>query len=789
MPRPPSPVDLFALALLSAATLTFEVVLTRFFAIQQFHHFAFVVISLGVMGSAASGLLLALRPRHPPLGLLSLAFALSVALADLTINFLPFDSYAIAWDPKQLFILINYFLAAGAPFLFSGWTVGAFLVNAGPTAHRPYAVNLVGSALGLPLALASMEMLNGAGAIWLAAALGLLSAVLFSQRRLARFSLALLAAFALLLTFRTPSALTLRLSPYKSLSAALLAPGARLGLSRWGATARVDVVESSSTHVFPGLSLNADVELPRQVALFVDGDGPLPITALSPDSPAAAELAYSMPTALAYQLRPTARALILDAGAGLEAVLALAAGADHIDLSNEEPLVRETLVGSYAGPSQWLFRDPRLTLLAQAARGAMRSDGESYDIIQFALRDAFRPVTSGAFSLNENFLLTVESMADAYRRLRPDGLLVITRWLGNPPSESAKAWATLLAALDAEGVAEPAARLIAFRSMRTATLIAARRPLSAGELAAARAFLHANGFDPIFLPDLTADELNRSNVLPRDIYHELFAAVMRDPRTAIAENGFNLQPSTDNRPFFFHFFRWRQTSEVLATLGLTWQPFGGSGYLTLLLLLGVMLLFAVPLAVAPALVFRRRRGIKPVSARFALFFLCLGAGYLFVEIPLIQRFTLLLERPSLSFSLVLFCLLLGSGFGSLLSPRLELRRSLASLVGVLCLSAALLPALIRWALPWAWPGRFALAALLLLPAGFLMGVPFASGLRQLVSRSPGSVPWAWAINGAVSGVSGVAAAMVSLDLGFAATLVFGALAYAGAWIAARNWGR
>lgn len=769
---------LLGLGLLSAAMLAFEIGLTRLFAVQQFFHFAFLVVGLAVMGVAAGGLALALRPRPPSLSRLAALFGLAVPLAYGLINGVPFDSYSVAWDPRQLLVLALTFLAAAVPFLLAGWATAAALAAAGQAAHRPYAAVLAGSALGGPLALGAHALGGSAAALALAGALGWAAAASFAAGR-QRLALLLPAAALLGLGLRPPPSLWPTLSPYKPLALARLIPDARLTLTRWSASARLDVVESRAFHQFPGLSLGTSVPLPDQAALFLDGDGPWPVTALSPDDPQAAQLARRLPSGLAYLLRPGARALILEPGAGTPALVALALGASHVDLPTDEPLVLEVLQGPYAAFTHHLLRDPRVRALPRAGRGALRG-GERYQVVEFALSDPFRPVTSGAFSLTEDYTLTVEAFADAYDRLTEDGLLVVTRWLGTPPSESARAWATLLAALRARGLADPSAHLVAYRSMRTATLLAARGPFTAGELAQVRAFLEANGFDPVYLPDLRPEELNRHNRLPEEVYHALFLDLLRRPEATLLTYDFNLAPPTDDRPFFFHFFRWRQTPEVLAQLGLLWQPFGGSGYLVLLALLALTLLLAVPMALAPLAARAASRPGRPALAYFA----CLGAGFLLVEIPLIQRLTLLLDRPAPALATVLFVLLLASGVGSELSPRLSLERALGALLLLLAALALALPAVVRLALPWPLPARLLVAAGLLAPPGVLMGVPFAAGLRRLEARAPGWIPWAWAVNGAVSGVSGVVAAMVALDLGTTAVLVLGALAYAGARLAA-----
>jgi hypothetical protein len=481
-----------------------------------------------------------------------------------------------------------------------------------------------------------------------------------------------------------------------------------------------------------------------------------------------------MPAALAYQLRPGANSLLLQPGAGLEILVALGGGAARVHVARDEPAVFEVLSGPYADFSEGLLQDARVELLERPSRGALLEGDESYDIVHFALSDPFRPVTNGAFSLTEHYPLTVESLSDAMGRLSENGLLVLTRWLGTPPSESARAWATLLAAVDTAEIEE---RVLAFRGMRTATMLASARPFTAEELRRVREFLAQNGYDPIWLPDLMPAELNRRNQLPEPVYHELYSELIQSPQSAIDLYKFNLHPPTDDRPYFYHFFRWAQTPEVLSSLGQTWQPFGGSGYLVLVALLVMVLLIAAALLIFPGFAGASRS--SPGIAYFA----CIGAGYLLLEIPLIQQFTLLLDRPTLALAVVLFTLLLMSGIGSWFSARMPLRSSLAALAALVILIVLTLPYLIRLGLPWPLGMRLVLSTLVLAPLGFLMGIPFASGLRRV---GPTQIPWAWSANGALSGVGGVVAAMLTLDLGFRVALIIGALAYLGALLATRR---
>jgi hypothetical protein len=768
---------LAALALLSAGTLAYEFCLTRLLAIQQFHHFGFLVIGLAIMGLAAGGVVLSLLPTRPSLALQSSAFGASVVAAYLALNLLPFDSYSIAWDRRQAAILLVYFLASAAPLFLSGWATAGALSQAGEAAFLPYAASLLGGAWGLLGAMAIA--VRGVPAIAaLSAACGLAAAALDLRPWPARALAGAFALVTLVLGARAPEWLAVRVSPYKPLVSALLAGGARHLAASESLSSRLDVVESPSLHAFPGLSLQYSGPLPQQTSLYLDADGPYPVTHVRADSAVAVGIARSFPSALAYSLRPEARTLVLQSGGGLEVLTALALGSDSVVAPQPEPLTRE-----YLGGDDYLWRDPRVQSLPVSDRVALQAGG-TYDIVDFALSDAYRPVTSGAFALGENYLLTVPAIQAAFGALESDGILVLTRWLTTPPAESTRAWATAIAGLRAEGMLQPEAHLAVYRGLRTSTLLASRRPWTDVELAGIRRFLNDEGWDAIYLPGLHTDETNRTYVVPSNPYPDLFAQLLADPQAAYAASEFAIRPATDDRPYFFHFFRWRQTPETLASLGQTWQPYGGSGYFVLLGLLGLSLLLSIPMFVIPGWKYRRRMPagrVRTSPAHFAL----LGGAFIFVEIGLLQQLTLLVDRPALSFALVVGVLLAASGLGSLASPRVS--RSSALLVAATAaavLAGGALP-VIHSALGLPLSGRIVLAAALVAVPGVAMGVPFPGALRELEREARGSIAWAWAINGSASGIGGVLAALVSLDWGIRATLLLGALMYLGAWATTR----
>lgn len=785
-----------AIALVSAATLLLELALLRVFAVQQFYHFAFMAISLALLGAGASGSLLSVRGRPFRPAPLSVAFAVATVVAHLIVNYIPFDSFSIAWDRRQILYLAIYFLAAAAPFVFAGILIGGELMRAGQRAgsHTVYGANLIGSATGSLGSLAALNLLGDAGTVLLAAILGALAGVVFdlaaarTSRAPAPGATAVLLALVLLLAV-PPDFLALRLSPYKTLPILSQAIGSEHVLTAWSATARVDVVESETIHVMPGLSLNSPVPVPPQAGLLLDGDSLMPITFLSPDAPEAQSLADHVPLGLAYRLRPGARTLVLEAGAGLDVLLALAAGAAHVTAVEDNSLIVETVRSRYGTGTDDLFDRPNVRTVEASGRVFVRRrGGERYELIVVSLSDPHRPVTSGAYSLTENYVYTVEGFRDYLATLGEDGLLVVTRWLQSPPSEAPRTFAALVAAQRALGH-DPAQTLIAFRSLRTATIIASPRPYTEAELEIVRDFLETRGYDGIYYPGIRPEELNRYNVLQEPAYHDLFVRILEDAEDVYENYRFDIRPPTDDHPFFFHYFKWRQTPEILATLGRTWQPFGGSGYFVLVALLILVALAALVLIVAPLLLLRSRSrravvtGARAWRLRVFVYFAAIGLAFLFVEVPLAQRFILILREPVIALSVVIFTILLFSGLGSLSVRRWPLKGALAALVAAAVVYPLLLPSFATFALRLGDSARLLATVAALAPLGYLMGLPFAAGLRVVEELEPPLVPWAWAINGSFSVISSVLAVMVALTWNLSTVLYFGAAAYAIAWLA------
>jgi hypothetical protein len=787
-------------AILSASAMAFEITLTRLFSVTQWYHFAFLAVSVALLGYGASGAALSLVPRwgQPPAArrasILSLLFSLAVIAAYLCLNHLPFDSYRIAWERIQVLYLVLYYLALTVPFFCAGMVTGLLLTAHPQQTTRLYAANLFGSAFGGLIPIVALSLV-GEGTILVVAALGLLATFAFRQpaqepdttarprptQLVTTFLLVVSISLLLFLAWRPPSLFRLRLSTYKGLSQVLRFPDAEVDWQRWNAFSRVDRVTSSTIRSAPGLSLSYPGKLPQQDALFVDGDDLSPQSdgVQSPQSDGVqSPFTNYLPVALPYQLRPGAHALVLEPRGGLDLWVALSHGAAQVVAVESNPLLVEA-----AGQ---VYKEPRVQVVHEDGRSYARRSQETFDLVHLSLTDSCRPVTSGAYSLGERYDLTVEAFEDYLALLRPGGILVVERWLQLPPSEFLRAGATVIEALRRSGVEDPSARLAVVRGWQVGLILVKNGDLDQEELLAIRGFCQTRGLDPVALPGLTEAEANQLNILPEPVYYRAFRQLLTQPRTLYVEHPYDVRPPTDDQPFFFHLFKWAQARAVLGQLGKSWQPWGGSGYFVLVALLAVAVALSAMLILLPAAFVRRSSAQRTAPRiRVLVYFGLLGLGFLFVEIPLLQRFILFLGQPIYAFSTVVAALLFFSGLGSLAASRLSFRRTIPFLILAIPLYPLGLPLLFKALLGAPLTVRLLATATCLAPLGFLMGTPFPGGLGWLREKAPHFIPWAWAINGCASVMASVLAAMVALSAGFTWVLAAAALAYAGAWLALR----
>ncbi len=490
--------------LVSASTLAWEISLTRIFAITQFYHFAFLVVNVALLGFGASGTVLALRPqwttdstavvvahRHQRsavyrrLEYCSLAFTASLLGSYFIINFLPFDSYAVAWDSSQIWLLILYYLTLATPFFFTGLAVGIALSMTGTQNNRTYAANLLGSAGGALLVPLILPILGIPDILFLIAALGLLAAAITRWQTHSRnlpnwrsigAGLAYLSGWfaLLLLVVLSPAIADLNLSVYKGLPQALNYPQAAVIAREDGVIARTELIESGGVRSLPGLSFQYSGPLPPQYGLFSDSDDLSPVIDSREDIDLTA-LDY-MPEALAYELRFEGTTLILNPRGGLAIWQAINTDGTRRQVYAVEPDPGIIAVVNDLLDERSPYRQPQVHAIPETTRSFLQRTPQSFDIIHLPLNQPFRPVTSGAYSLGETYDLTLQAMQEYIEHLTPDGILVLTRWLQTPPSESARALALVTEGLERHGIKATGEYIVAIRGVQTATFFVKRSP-------------------------------------------------------------------------------------------------------------------------------------------------------------------------------------------------------------------------------------------------------------------------------------------------------------------------
>lgn len=781
----------FAVALIGAVGLAYELALMRIFSITQWHHFAYMIISIAMLGFGSAGTVLAvvsskIRGRERGwLGAASVGFAFSIPACYILGQVIPFETFHLSSSPVQLIHLLTLYLVLSFPFFLCALCINiTFLMR--PDRIGPlYGVNMAGSAAGAlivtlllfqvsPAALPALLALLA----WVAALL-LIGTVAQKWKRVLTVVLLIFAAFSL--------GVSPRVSDYKGLSYVLQLPDSRIVARARSPMSEITAVSSSLIRETPGQLSGYPMDslgpLPEQVGLFFDAGSLSVINRFDGDLAPFAFLDY-VTAALPYHLTTQPRTLVIGAGGGTDVLMALAHGAPMVTAVEINPSVFPMIEQHFDSFSGGLYRRPDVKAVHAEARHFLHTTPAKFDLIHLSLIDAFTTAASGVSALNESYLYTREALQLDLQRLSPRGILSITRWIKTPARDTIKLFATAVEALEAEGISDPGAHLLWIRSWNTATVLVSRNPWTVRQRAAAMRFCEERGFDLCHAPGLPPELVNRFIILPRPVYYDAAQALLSGNRQNYYRRFlFHIRPATDNCPYFFRFFKWSALKRLLDGMGTEWIPFVEWGYLALLATLLQGTVAALICILAPLVAFRRE-GLSGLPAlRGMAYFGATGMAYMFVEIAFIQKIMLFLAYPIYAVAVVLLSFLLCSGLGAAWSsqrvaadPRLHRRCMvglLVSLGGVTLLLQVATPMLISL------PETARICAALLLPAplAFFMGVPFPSGLEAIGTRQVPFIPWAWGVNGVLSVVATPVAMLIAMHAGLNALIAAAALLY------------
>jgi len=802
-----------AVALVSLAVIGLELVLMRSLSLRWWHHFAYLVISVALLGFGASGTVLALLYRvvegwwREWMAGAALLLALSVPAVRWAARAVPLDVQYLSWDLGQAVQVGVLEVFLFVPFLFGGAVIGLALMDEPKRIAGHYAANLVGSGLGAVAAVLLMHLVPAEDLfIVMAGAAFLAGAMIVPWYRAGGVAAVLLTAVALIHLYALAPREPL-FSPYKTLPQTLAMPGTEVIHQDEGPLGRIDVVAGPALHYGPGLSLAWTDPLPPHVLMILDGDAASGIYDVT-DRDGWRFLDYTT-RAAGYHVRPVsepraqasglpapsnarragsprrlrrapasaahedaADVLVVGAGGGADIGLARYHGAERIVALEMNRDIIRAMTGPLRDRGGRIYRAPGVEVVPLEARGYLASTDRRFRLIQVPPLEAFGASGAGLYATQESYLYTVEALGAMLDHLASSGLVCLTRWAQEPPRDGLRLFDTARAALASRGL-EPGPRLAMIRSWVTVTVLASRQPLSGEETARLRAFCEARRFDLCYLPDLAAEEVNRCHVLERPYFAEGAAALLSPRREAFLEEyPFAVAAVTDDAPYFSHFLKWTRLPDLADQLGRRVRAYLERGYL----MLAAALVQAVGLALVLILVplVPRAAGLRGTEGKAASlgYFLLIGLGFLALEMGFLQRFILYLAHPVYSAAVVIAAFLVFGGAGSLLSrcwgvgPR---QVGAAAAAGVVAVGAVYLMHLDTWLAATQgqpMPVRFLVAAGLVAPLAFAMGHMLPSGMRQVGWAAPTVVPWAWAVNGTASVIATVGTPLAAMHVGF-----------------------
>lgn len=782
----------FSLGLLSASLIAFQLSLMQLIAAVQWNHFAYMVISVALLGFGASGTLLAFTrkwfERNASVALYLLMLLTGVAMCVIVLFssalFGKFDTYLIFADLSNVKYLFLSYFSFFVPFFLGALAIGLIYTQYVSRIGTMYFADLLGSGLGGIFLLGLLWLFYPAQLPAVVAILPIVAGMLIIPvqwiKQLIVPSLLLLLLPLYLIVY--PS--TLPVSEFKGVSRALNMPDSEVYMERKSPYGHIQVIKAPSFRNAPGLSLSYTGDIAVGDVIYSNGDWYGHLTERV-DSVSGHFLDYTTHN-LPYVInRSPADVLVLDGKTGLHAHHALLKGAKEVVLVEENREVLNLLGEELVEQNGRLFLNPKLKVVNANSRSFLLADHAMYDLIVLPPIESFGG-NSGANALEEQYLLTLEAMSDVWEHLSPEGMVEITSWMDYPVRNPLKVLATLVETLVNEGYTNVKQHLVAIRSWGTISFVLKKSPFEADEVAQIRAFCEEMYFDSVLLPDIDPAEQSVFNHLEDDGFFDYVNLVVSSDRDAFYSNyDFNVRPATDNKPYFSQFLKFKRLGKLRNLFGQEAVPFLEIGYFITLLTFFQIIVIAFVLIIAPLfLVQWKGRG----KAYTLLHFSGIGVGFMFVEIVFIQQFILYFGNPVVAASAVLTGMLIFSGVGSLASSKLK--NSNKSIVKVLLLVivfilgyALVLTPLLRASIGLPFILKILFSIGLIAPVAFFMGMPFPIGLKQLDKRNNKLIPWAWGVNGCFSVVSTVLATIIAVELGFIWVMILASIAYGGALVA------
>ena len=781
-PPPPertSSALLVAIALTSFSALLLELALTRLFSVVLFYHFAFLAISVALLGLGAGGVFAYLRrrwlTRFETRQLAAVLCTINAVSIFLTLEIVLHVPVSLELSQWNLLRLTAIYLSSTVPFFFTGLIFSVVFARETRHVTRLYGADLLGGAVACLAVVPILNWMGGPNAVLFAGFTSGVAAIVWKRKHTKHgpfpffygFNLqSIIPALLLVLILFNHAGRWIDVIYAKG----LFRDRSWVEFAQWNAISRVEVDNQGGAK-----------------AVVIDADASTYIMNADlnhwPGSEWQKNL-MSAPPALANVLRPHGEYAIIGPGGGVDVLRAVANGSPNVTGIEINPIIANTVMGDrYAEYSYHLYQRPDVHIHVTDGRSFVRNSKDQYDVVQMTLVDTWASTAAGAFALSENSLYTADAFREYFQHLKPDGMIAITRWEFHQPREALRVVSVAMEALHQLGVANPARNFIVVSEGELdedgipVVVLAKKSGFTAEEEAAVVAHLEQYGnLEPLYLP--SAPGANPFSAL----------IAKNDPWAFAKDYAYNVTPVSDNAPFFFFTLKLKQAfgDEGLRE-GIDWKVNLGVAVLGMVFLIS---LAAVLVFLILPMIFGSGHAKSGGSWIQLLYFVAVGLGFILVEIAFIQRFVLFLGHPTYALTVVIFLLLLSSGAGSLVSRRWLTEPArvwipLLLLVAAICIHVVLLPGLLNALVGLPFVVKLLISALLLIPLGLAMGMPFPTGLRALAGaeslvqgESTGNaVEWAWAMNAASSVLGSVLAMVIAIYWGLNITLACGAVAY------------
>ncbi len=799
--------------LVSFTAIGWQIALMRCLLIARYHHFSFLVISCALLGFGAGGTGLylgrGLIDRHGDAvfrwGILG--FALSMPGCFRLGELLPVNVY---FPPVLMTETLGwwclFWLVHLAPFVCAGTLIGLALMMGKGRVHTIYAANLVGSAAGA-LGTIMLTYFFAPNALVVPLALTVVFSGVFLLRdsagilRIPYASCLIVSAVGGMVTWVLPAdaVFPLNIDQYKTLAYLnrLVEQGsARKERTLHGPRGQVDLF--SGPHFHTMLSLGASEAPPAMDIVVKDGFQAGAILASGKEEHA--RFLMSTLSAIPYRLVQPERILILGESGALYVMMARLSQARSIVVVNPDENVLKVL---REHPSR-VLADPRIRVMRATPRSFLDQACEKFDIIHLAALEGFSPGSGGIGGLREDYLATKEGFEQCLHALTPHGLVCAVRGIQNPARDNIKIIATWIEVLHRRHEEDPGRFLLMARDELGFSTLCTKSPLTARQISDFRRMAGKMSWDTEWFPGIKPEETNRVHILPGPAqeryswYQDSIRRLLSGDRESFYRAWIcNVRPASDDRPFFYDFFRWASLGKLRAAFGPLWPARAEMGFLILISAAVWTALVSLALLVLPLpLMNRRHTGLSDASMLTIIgYFAALGAAFMFLEMSYIQIFTRFLGDPILAAALIIGGFLFFAGTGSMLQPKVTERIPGGILVPVICIGILVVSE--TFFLAWIFQrtslmpqaAKVLLGLLLIAPPAFFMGCPFPWGMSILHRKSSEAIPIAWAVNGFASVVSSSVAVILAMTYGFKMLVGIAAALYVSAGIVGETFRR